>query len=456
MIDRVRQLARRARESGVRLRVVNNTMIIVAVIVSALLLLASMRTTEGYRELQNTTERHITCQKDARLFQEGSDYLTSESRYFALTGLPEHVQNYIREVELTRRRDKVFDDIEIFSQRETSFNYLREAMDYSNELLELECYAMRLAAEGWACDMEQIPARIRDVELEGPDQTLSAEAQRAEATRLLFGEEYQEKKAKLTNNVVKSINILIDDAREMQDSNAQQLDRLLLRQHILTALLLLLVLAVVLFTAVLVIRPLDRCVAKIGHHQQIPVTGSYEMRFLARTYNEIFEKNAEDTEKLTYSATHDALTGLYNRAAFDSKYAEINHGEVGLLIIDVDKFKQINDSYGHDVGDRVLKRVADVVQDSFRSDDFVSRIGGDEFSVIMMRVNSQLRGLVETKIRRANDRLTQSEDGLPSISISVGVAFGDRKNPRGDLFKDADTALYSVKHAGGRGCSIYG
>ena len=125
------------------------------------------------------------------------------------------------------------------------------------------------------------------------------------------------------------------------------------------------------------------------------------------------------------------------------------------MMIDVDNFKGLNDTFGHAVGDNVLKRVADILRQSFRSVDILCRIGGDEFAVVMTRVNSSMGPLVLNKIRAANQMLQNPKDGLPPVSLSVGVAFSDRKNPQGDIFHDADTALYRVKEAGRKGCRIF-
>ena len=86
-------------------------------------------------------------------------------------------------------------------------------------------------------------------------------------------------------------------------------------------------------------------------------------------------------------------------------------------------------------------------QQSFRAEDYICRIGGDEFTVIMVNANSSMRGLVEEKVTHINALLKIPEDGLPPISLSVGVAFGDREDSGGDIFKDADTALYRTKSA---------
>ena len=80
---------------------------------------------------------------------------------------------------------------------------------------------------------------------------------------------------------------------------------------------------------------------------------------------------------------------------------------------------------------------------------------GDEFAVIMVHAGSELRDLVERKISTANQRLSVPQGNLPAMSLSVGVAFGDREDPTNDMFKDADTALYKAKNGGRRGCAFY-
>ena len=176
---------------------------------------------------------------------------------------------------------------------------------------------------------------------------------------------------------------------------------------------------------------------------------------MTRTYNKILLENQDARERLSHEASHDALTGLFNRGAYDLLMSSTDKEHMALLLIDVDNFKGVNDTYGHAVGDRVLKRVADILKHSFRSVDILCRIGGDEFAVVMTRANSSMADLVLNKIQRANDLLQHPKDDLPPVSLSVGVAFSDRKNPKGDIFKDADTALYQVKESGRNGCRIF-
>lgn len=111
---------------------------------------------------------------------------------------------------------------------------------------------------------------------------------------------------------------------------------------------------------------------------------------------------------------------------------------------------------GHSVGDLILKRVVNLIQTQFRAEDYICRIGGDEFAIIMLFVDSSMRAQVLEKINAINKQLQEPTGSLPKASLSVGVAFGDRKNATEDMFKDADAALYEVKRTGRNGCAFYG
>ncbi len=226
-------------------------------------------------------------------------------------------------------------------------------------------------------------------------------------------------------------------------------------QTLLTVVFLLIVLLMAAFITEQVRKPLTRMVEQMRKEESIPPQGAEELRFVSRTYNNILEENRTPREQLSHKASHDPLTGLFNRGAYEMMLESVDMEHIAFILIDVDNFKSVNDTYGHDVGDRVLKRVAQVLKHSFRSVDVICRIGGDEFVVLMTRANSTMADLVRGKIERANYQLMHPEDDLPPFSLSVGVAFSDRENPCGDIFKDADTALYRVKENGHCGCEIF-
>lgn len=192
----------------------------------------------------------------------------------------------------------------------------------------------------------------------------------------------------------------------------------------------------------------------IREEKEIPLKGAYEVRFLAKTYNLMFQSGVKNQEKLAYEATHDSLTGLYNRRGYEFLVRNVDWETSALILLDLDDFKSINDNYGHDVGDAVLKKAAAAILKSFRSQDFVCRIGGDEFAVIMLHSYVALTELIQKKVDGMNEILSQTE-GIPAVSLSAGVAFGHQDQDKEVLFKQADEALYQAKDKGKRSIVFY-
>jgi len=211
--------------------------------------------------------------------------------------------------------------------------------------------------------------------------------------------------------------------------------------------------------AQLVLLPLGNSTEYIRTQRVLPVKGAAEYTYLAKAYNTMLQATQKHHEILSYEATHDVMTDLYNRKFFDNKREELFGEEVALMIVDVDFFKSINDTYGHEMGDKVLQKVAQILSSSFRSEDFVCRIGGDEFAVLMVQMRPELKHVVESKIAAVNEMLHRRDDGLPDVTLSIGVAFssGNAEDPDSPdaLFKTADLALYGVKEAGRDGFAFY-
>lgn len=208
-------------------------------------------------------------------------------------------------------------------------------------------------------------------------------------------------------------------------------------------------------TTSLGINPLLQAVEHIKHDQELPITGANEFRYLASTYNTMYEAYRKSIDNLSFQASHDELTGVYNRAGYDLLKNGVDLKTTAFLLVDADRFKRINDDHGHEIGDLVLKKIAVTLMNHFRSDDYVCRIGGDEFMVLMVHVSPDVRHLIETKVIEINRDLSDTEDGLPEVSVSVGVAMcTDASSPQ-EMFHDADVALYYVKEHGRNGCCFY-
>ena len=144
------------------------------------------------------------------------------------------------------------------------------------------------------------------------------------------------------------------------------------------------------------------------------------------------------------------MTKLYNRRCYDSsikKAIEKGH-PFSLMVIDIDNFKIVNDSFGHVAGDNALKEIADLIKESTRNEDLCFRYGGDEFVVILPNTAKEQAELIGEKIQSATLSCKLSTEGPNefSVSLSVGVAqWEDGMSPQ-DLTELADKAMYSSKN----------
>lgn len=430
--------------------------VIVALIVATGLYIADRLVTQGYLRMGQVHERYIIAQQSATNLEIGSDVLTSAVRNFVVTGDIQYLQEYFNEANVTRRRDEAVDNLETMMSRDSAaYGHLSTALSLSNELMLDEYQAMKQILSAGNYDESLIPDVLKENELNAGDAGKSTEEKRLTAFNLVYGDRYEDYKTRIRSNTALCTQELIEASECERVAQDNRMNLLLGIQTVLTVAMLAVVLLIVLFISGWIRRPLSRMVEQMKAKETVPPSGAEELRFVSETYNSIFEENRRTHERLTYGNMHDALTGLYNRSAYDFMRHDLDMSRNALLLVDVDKFKSVNDTYGHDVGDLVLKRVAEVLKYSFRSTDLVFRLGGDEFVVIMSNVDSSMRDQVKRKIDQANVMLQKPKDDLPPTSLSVGVAFADRENPDGDIFKDADTALYRVKEAGRCGCYIY-
>ena len=158
-------------------------------------------------------------------------------------------------------------------------------------------------------------------------------------------------------------------------------------------------------------------------------------------------------EKLEQLARHDALTGLANRLYANERLREefLRMKRTGccysVLMIDVDHFKRINDSYGHLIGDQTLRAIATTLRQSNREIDFVARFGGEEFLVILPSTTTEGAACVAEKIRAAVTDMDAGEIGRISVSIGVATASG-ADNTEEEAVQQADQCLYRAKLKG--------
>lgn len=171
------------------------------------------------------------------------------------------------------------------------------------------------------------------------------------------------------------------------------------------------------------------------------------------------DEEASEAEKLLLSATTDGLTGLLNRATLTKRiddYMGIDGTEAGLFIIDIDNFKSINDTYGHQMGDEVIKGIAQAIRKVFRKSDILGRLGGDEFMVFALGLHDRNHAIEKGKaLNEACRQVVADKTVKTSVSIGAAMFPADGKNYQ-ELYSGADSVLYEVKEGGRNGCKVYG
>lgn len=202
----------------------------------------------------------------------------------------------------------------------------------------------------------------------------------------------------------------------------------------------------------------------------IPVTGLSEVSYLTQVFNHMVASLRSNREELsaannalreTNAELHqisitDGLTGLYNRKhimeVFDGEIAQSKRygHHLAALMLDIDYFKEINDSYGHQVGDTVMRQLAESINASVRNGDFVGRYGGEEFLAILYECNLETATITAERIRKniANHKFIEGHQKF-SVTISIGIAeYPVDGEDAESLLRQADNALYQAKADG--------
>lgn len=181
----------------------------------------------------------------------------------------------------------------------------------------------------------------------------------------------------------------------------------------------------------------------------INLVANRKMQEELRNAHDDLEKRVETrTSELAYLSLHDSLTDLNNRASFEQKMAELRKSNAcnqSIIVIDVDGLKLVNDSLGHNQGDVLLNSIAKMIKFSMRENDFISRIGGDEFAVILNTIDKKDVENVCNRLRKAVSDFNINNLNLP-ISISIGYSMcADPTDKPDKVFKEADNNMYREK-----------
>lgn len=443
----------KVQKPSISLRKVQIFMMVIALSISGALLYFTFISYSTSQQLSKATDEYISLQNAANGLMEASDYLTEMAQRFTEKGDRAYMDAYFEEVFTTKRRERAISVMHGHLENAAALEELQSALDESVSLMEREYYAMKLVVE--ARGYTDIPEAVQAVTLKPEHAALSPSEKMDLAQSMLLDETYYSQKNRIRGNIQRSQQALITATRDQKTRVADRLNRDMVIERVIILIQTVMFLLMMWITMRLGIDPVLKAVKSIQTDSRIPLVGASEFRYLAHAYNKMYEYYHVSIQRLNYKASHDALTQLYNRAGYELLLSGVDLATTYFLLIDVDNFKTVNDTMGHEVGDRVIKKVAAAIKGQFRQDDYVCRIGGDEFAVLMTHAEPGHRALVSGKLDRINQALADTSDGLPAVSISAGVTHGSQMSTAMDLFAQADQVLYETKRKGRHGYTFY-
>jgi diguanylate cyclase (GGDEF)-like protein len=204
------------------------------------------------------------------------------------------------------------------------------------------------------------------------------------------------------------------------------------------------------------ITPLDDFVTQVDtihdlRKELVVKTSIAELDHLKNVFNKIRAQLADSFESIKKSAEVDELTGVFNRLKLNQILTQYGQSrlECSMILFDLDKFKPINDTYGHDMGDEVLKRFASVIRENLKGRDYTFRLGGDEFMALLPNTSAQDAHLIAIQIEeqlRMTPLITDKE--MIIIECSYGIAYSeDTVHQFDELFRSADQLMFAHKKA---------
>ena len=441
------------REQGVSLKVTSRLLLAVSIVLTAILIIASAHALYNFRALERSTDNYIELEEQALSLMDASDYLTEQVQCYTVLNDRIYIEKYFNEAFEVKRRESAILAIEAVMPDSVALYEIKDSMRHSVNLMNTEYYAMKLVLD--AKGDTDIPDTLKPVTLKDEDAKLSPVEKIELAMQMVHNSDYYYKKNEIRKNLNDCLKELKNSTFKSQQGLESESRRALISVMFLILAQTILIIAIIWINIHLGVKPVLKAVDHIKKDESLPIIGASEFRYLAGAYNVMYNAYRNSISHLNFKASHDELTGAYNRAGYEIIKNSVEMATTALMIIDADKFKEINDTYGHDVGDKVLKRVADTLKSHFRSDDYVCRIGGDEFVVLMVHLVGDPQMLIENKMNGINQELGKADGDIPSVTLSVGVAYSDKGLEADEMFKRADTALYYVKQNGRSGCQFY-
>lgn len=445
------QSKKKYKRRGISLKLLSWIISVFVFIISSTLIVSLALISYENKKVTQSYNNYIYIKQASSDVQMASDYLTDQVRLFVVNANKKYMDAYFEEADVTKRREKALEKVHELakqtSRHEEIHICIEKAVDESMDLMNLEFFAMKLI-----CVDESIPYSEYPEVANADISEVLPENRKSEALNAVLGNKYVLQKDKISEYINEAFDIIDELILHSSMESSSTLRRLIAVQTVIIIMNILFAIAVILLLFFLIIRPMNKAFHSIEANREVETYGNREFNYIIDAYNDIHSQNESVKENLKYEAEHDKLTNLYNRTAYVSLYKRIKLSRALYLLIDADGFKDVNDKYGHDVGDKLLIRIARVLERHFSEDNaFVFRLGGDEFAVLIDNVYDVVNRTIVERCEKINEELSHAEGDIPAISLSIGVAHGDEKDTTDTLFKKADKVLYKVKQSGKSG-----
>ncbi|MDD6049671.1 MAG: diguanylate cyclase [Clostridiales bacterium] len=440
--------------SPIGLRTIIFTITLLSIILFVMMFAHSIMLTRTYTQISSNDALLLKCTTSVQELDRAAMLMTQRAYQYIQHQTREDMERFSKEMSYNLRPK--IETLQAQSRSQESTDALADAVEQLNFMLERDAYAMRLVATACGERVDQLPRAVFAVSLTDEDAALSPEEMVEKARELVAQADFPQAYNAFCKGLDEYQRLVVADLEQVTEEKEDSAQRHLGHQF---ASMLSLVLLYILTSAAAthgILRPLESHINSIRKGEPFQVEGVHELRDMARSYNEAYSHNIENQEKLRRRAEHDPMTGLLNQGNFGVLKQRLQHcrEKLGLLVIDVDYFKHINDVFGHEVGNLALKKIASTLASHVRPGDYVIRYGGDEFVVVMLNMAQEQASELEEMFTTINSFLQQPDDGLPPVSLSVGASFSET-GFHDTLFQQADQAMYDVKRKGRCGFAVY-
>lgn len=431
---------------GIKVNILSGIFIAIGVITMVAAIFAIKKIYDKYDEMMNSHQLVEIQREAAESFQEASDYLTDQSRKFAVTGDIKNAENYFEEINITKRREAANAMIEESHTLELESSLLNNAMELSETLAKQEIHAMKLASQAMKLEESKLPEDISSYELSEDELSLDSAGQQSLAIQLLYNSEYEDYKDQINWNIESAITLIKDESGTKYREDEADLILALNIATLFVFIMFILLMLIFIFNALLVVNPAEKFIDLLDKKERLPEIGGYELRKFARKYNDIYRSNKKNRELLREQGEVDDLTGTLKVGTLELVRHNLtqNNEPLGIMMIDIDNFRSIKEANGYDMADKVVAKVAGLFITSFKSSDYIIRTSQDEFEIFLLRMKQTDSDMLIGRIAEINEKLKDSSDGVVEASVSVGVSFSDNGYTV-EAERKADMALNSVK-----------